>query len=222
MIGFSLPKLRWLVIGAAAAGVWAMNQEPPGKAERRSPAPRSTERAAVVSSAREFPAKVKPATARTLFTRERVRLRANPSTNAPVLVWLEPGQRLAASQRAGSWHRVLAGVHRGWVHDDYVSASDPTVRRPLVSLTRKPEALAMRPTPRPFVPAMLPPAPIVRTTAPVETANEGLAAPFSRRPARAPQNGDCQCPYDLMISGKQCGDHSAYVMRGRAKESCYL
>ncbi|ODT22171.1 MAG: hypothetical protein ABS35_15565 [Kaistia sp. SCN 65-12] len=31
MSGFALPKLRWLVLGALAAGGWAMTQEPPSK-----------------------------------------------------------------------------------------------------------------------------------------------------------------------------------------------
>ncbi|WP_378952017.1 SH3 domain-containing protein [Mesorhizobium sp. ANAO-SY3R2] len=32
MSGFALPKLRWLVLGALAAGAWAMTQEVPNKA----------------------------------------------------------------------------------------------------------------------------------------------------------------------------------------------
>ena len=41
------------------------------------------------------------------------------------------------------------------------------------------------------------------------------------RPARPPQGGDCQCPYDLMLSGQQCGERSAYA-KGRAGAECYF
>ena len=34
MVGFVLPKLRWLVIGAVAAGGWAVTQEPVSKRQR--------------------------------------------------------------------------------------------------------------------------------------------------------------------------------------------
>jgi hypothetical protein len=43
-----------------------------------------------------------------------------------------------------------------------------------------------------------------------------------RRPLRAPQAGDCQCPYDLMINGSQCGERSAYSRRSRKNVQCYL
>lgn len=42
-----------------------------------------------------------------------------------------------------------------------------------------------------------------------------------RQPLRQPQGGDCQCPYDLMLDGSQCGEHSAYVMRGPSSAACY-
>ena len=41
------------------------------------------------------------------------------------------------------------------------------------------------------------------------------------RPVRAPQGGNCQCPFDLMLDGSQCGEHSAYVMHGATAARCY-
>lgn len=47
-------------------------------------------------------------------------------------------------------------------------------------------------------------------------------SPIGRVPSRSPQGGDCQCPYDLMLNGDQCGDHSAYVIKGPDYAQCYF
>ncbi|MET0598149.1 MAG: SH3 domain-containing protein [Mesorhizobium sp.] len=229
-----LPKLRWLVVGAVAAGAWAMTQEPPGPPERRpvartepavvrAPAARPATRPAPIIATGSIRRPERPLAAqRTLWTRERVRLRAEPSTEARVVVWLRAGERVAVTERSGVWHRVSAAGHKGWVHGDYLAAGGPQPPRPKATVA------AARPSMSVPVPSPAPPTPLTEARAAAQAPTSPPAAagrgPFSlfRRPARAPQHGDCQCPYDLMMSGKACGDHSAYVMHGRTKSSCYL
>jgi hypothetical protein len=240
MFGLALPKLRWLVIGAVASGVWAMTQNPAPQAGRHAPvapsrsvsqpaaraaAPveRAAERAAAAGAIHHPQQRLE----RTVFTRERVRLRADPSTNAAVMTWLESGQRLSAQARSGDWLRVATGGRQGWVHREYLASADPAVRRPAAGLPVKQQTAApsaplptLRETARP-----LPPTPVqgsAPTAARLTVADRLPPGTLSRRPARAPQKGDCQCPYDLMISGKQCGERSALRMRGRTDSLCYL
>ena len=240
MFGLALPKMRWLVVGAAAAGVWAMTQNPaprPGRhapeapsrsvpqpaAPAAAPAEHAAERAAAAGAVHHPEQRLE----RTMFTRERVRLRADPSTDAPVMTWLEGGQRLFAQARSGDWLRVAIGGRQGWVHRDYLASADPTVRRPAAGLPVRQQASApLTPLPTARTAAgPLPPAPVqgsAPAAARLTIADRLPPWTLSRRPARAPQRGDCQCPYDLMISGKQCGERSALMMRGRADSLCYL
>ena len=72
------------------------------------------------------------------------------------------------------------------------------------------------------------PAEVKKTSSPIGGDVKKTAAPSAgalwgaMRPVRPPQGGDCQCPYDLMLSGKQCGDHSAYARKGSAGVQCYF
>jgi hypothetical protein len=230
-----LPKLRWLVVGAVAAGAWAMTQDPPGPPEHRSapraepavvraqPAARPSARPAPSLATGSIRRPERPLAApHSLWTRERVRLRAEPSTEARVVVWLRAGERVAVSERSGVWHRVSAGGRKGWVHGSYLAAADPQPPRPKATVAAaRPSMSVPVPSPAPPQPPQSAARPTAAAASPPVPAGRGPLSLF-RRPARAPQHGDCQCPYDLMMSGKACGDHSAYVMHGRTKSSCYL
>jgi hypothetical protein len=228
MAGFVLPKLRWLVIGAVAAGAWAVTQEPVSKKEQRdAPRPalsqsisKQTQRQSRKSSPSETPKlAVRPETrpsklvtssikqpdkpvSQPFFTASRVRLREDASTAARVITWLEAGEEVTVLERSGKWRRVTVGGRKGWVHGDYLQLSDPDAPRPKGLIAKSSGSERQGPIPASSKPLS--------------------ALLLSKHPARAPQRGDCQCPYDLMITGKECGDRSAYVMRGRASAECYL
>ncbi|MCV3243534.1 SH3 domain-containing protein [Mesorhizobium sp. ZC-5] len=252
MAGFVLPKLRWLVIGAVAAGGWAITQEPVSKREQRAaerpavtrnvskPAQRvqaepqrsqkQPQRAIQPTSAADRPqasipeprpSKLttssikrpdKPVDTRAFYTSERVRLREDASTSSRFITWLEHGQKATVLESSGKWRRVVVAGRKGWVHGDYLRLPDPNAPRPPEPVAKTVATRAKEPVPASR--AREPAAP---------TSSLPLAGLLqSKRPAREAQRGDCQCPYDLMINGKQCGDRSAYVMRGRANEQCYL
>ena len=248
MAGFTLPKLRWLVLGAAAAGLWAMTQDIPRQNEaakqprreatakaptqRVARAPEAESRKRIVSTDRPekivTPARIEPpqprpsemttssiprpsqpvgptAAAEKVYTTSRVRLRAKGDLSSAVVTTLSPGQALRQLSRKGKWHLVSVDGKKGWVHGDYLSAALPRGERATVAEAPRPkQAVARQPDP-------------VRVSDRVDMSSNWAGM----RPARAPQGGDCQCPYDLMLSGKQCGDHSAYARR-TAKVQCYF
>jgi hypothetical protein len=223
MAGFTLPKLRWLLVGAAAAGFWAMTQEPPSRrgadvahrpaksVERQAALP-ATPRKAVAPRARpsqmatgsiprpEKPVGKSPAKASSLFTISRVHLRAKASTSAAIVSTLKPGQKVGVLARDGKWRLVSVAGQKGWVHGDYLGAQSTA-----------PKA-AVAEGPRPALPVQSRPA----GSRPWGSLLGG------RHPARAPQGGNCQCPFDLMLNGKQCGEHSAYTRQGERGVECYL
>ncbi len=49
--------------------------------------------------------------------------------------------------------------------------------------------------------------------------------PAGSKPVRKPQEGDCACPYDLMMDGSACGARSTYLAPtlapGRERPACY-
>ncbi len=225
MTGITLPKLRWLVVGAVAAGAWAMTQEPPKRehwqrqrqTETAAPASRPSQSKPVATApsaprpselvTSSIPKPQKPSLKpESLRTSEKVRLRKEASTSSDVVAMLKGGVDVIATSTDGKWRKVSVDGMVGWVHTDYlqpVATSDdaPTssviaeIPRPKENLTSKPAALPV--------------------SAPVEKSLWG-----AMRPARAPQEGDCQCPYDLMLNGNQCGDRSAYA-KGKGGE-CYF
>ena len=226
MAGFALPKLRWLIVGAVAAGVWAVKHDPiNGERHVTSQPSRSSAQRKGESTSQNLvkpasPQHVKLPTPRppnivtisinsaetpafpVFYTTSRVRLRSQAAANAPIAGTLEEGNAVTVLEQAGKWRRITAAGRKGWVHGDYLDRTDPRAPRPkqVVAKTTKGTTNVAG-----F------PSWIARSR----------MSPVSRRPARPPQQGDCQCPYDLMIDGKQCGDRSAYVMRA-AKPRCYL
>lgn len=189
------PKLRWLLAGALAAGIWVVRQD--------AQTPRPPERVGAASTSVELPKTVprpprrpQPTTTSSivrpkrpvggaLTTLSRVRMRAEASLSAAVLTTLEAGQTVRVLARSGKWRQVSASGKSGWVHNDYLGKEKPP----------RPRLPVAKPTP--------------------------ASATASLRPLRAPQGGDCQCPYDLMLDGDACGEHSAYVMRGASAARCY-
>jgi hypothetical protein len=135
-----------------------------------------------------------------VYTTSRVRLREKAGSAAPIVATLELGQPVAILERSGKWHRVAAAGHKGWVHGDYLGLPDAHIPRPKELVAKPGNGIAAKGA--------------------VSATNTRMPT-MSNRPARLPQRGDCQCPYDLMIDGKECGDHSAYVMRAQ-KAQCYL
>ncbi len=171
-------------------------------------APRPTE---LVTSS--IPKPQKPsARPETLRTTEKVRLRKEASTSSDVVATLKGGLSVASISAEGKWRKVSVDGMVGWVHSDYLkSAGKPApevavvttapvvgeVPRPKENITSKPATAAI----------------------PVSTPSD-KSLWGAMRPARAPQEGDCQCPYDVMLNGKQCGDRSAYA-KGKGGE-CYF
>ncbi|MBS3649253.1 SH3 domain-containing protein [Pseudaminobacter sp. 19-2017] len=220
------------MIGAVAAGAWAMTQEPPKREhwqrQRQSDVASAEKKPAQVS--KPVPAKVtapkaearptqvltasiprpeKPVAPTLLRTRDKVRLRKEPSTSSAVVTMLKGGQQVAAAEREGKWRKVSVDGRVGWVHGDY-----------LVEPQSRPIETAA--VPRPKVEVAPDPKPVARPTpSPVSAPASDKSIWGALRPARSPQDGDCQCPYDLMLNGKQCGDRSAFA-RGKGEEQCYF
>jgi hypothetical protein len=241
MAGFALPKLRWLLVGAAAAGIWASTQEPPKREHWRKQretesaqiekkqvpkpsaqaarAPRPSE---IVTASIPKPKKPSPRP-ETMRTTEKVRLRKEASTSSEVVAMLKGGMVVTATSTDGKWRRVSVDNMVGWVHTDYLAVAKPSaqiaVAKPdpgVAEIPRPQEAVAARP--QQDVAEMSEPRIVPASIAPVKPVDKSLWG--AMRPARAPQEGDCQCPYDLMLNGNQCGDRSAYA-KGKGGE-CYF
>jgi hypothetical protein len=195
-----IPKLRWLLAGALAAGILVVRYD--------SQAPRPPERVGSAKASIQLPKTVERPSRRpvpmttssivrpkepvgsALSTISRVRMRTEATTSSALVAWLEAGQPVRVLSRSGKWRRVSASGKTGWVHGDYLGKDGEAARQPKLPAAK--------------------PTPISRTRT-----GGGL------RPVRAPQGGNCQCPFDLMLDGSQCGEHSAYVMHGAAAARCY-
>lgn len=230
MVGFVLPKLRWLVIGALAAGTWAMTQEPPKREHwqrQRTGETTSTEKKKPVSDpasiaaapapkpspiiTSSIPRPEKPVAARaepeTFRTTEKVRLRKEASTSSGVVAMLKAGQAVAATQTDGKWKKVSVDGMVGWVRGDYLTTAKPKAGAEVAAIPRPKADVAPQSEPVAAIPVV--------ASSPADKSIWGAL-----RPARPPQGGDCQCPYDLMLNGNQCGERSAYA-RGKGAE-CYF
>lgn len=287
MAGFRLPKLRWLIIGAVAAGAWAMTQDPPPPRERavesaarETAAPKRQSEGFKAKPARkeeaELPsvgdrvalpqerpseiitaaiprpeAKVEPApkaASGKFATTSKVRLRGKPDTAGEVLATLPAGETVKVHSRKGEWSKVSVGGRDGWIHSDFLAALKPvektaakaaakSAEKPAEKTARKAvesenaEELVDVQRPKADVPkAISPKADVTTVSAPAprpqSSGSSGALAGADEwgalRPARPPQGGDCQCPYDLMLSGKQCGERSAYARSGGTGPACYF
>jgi hypothetical protein len=203
------------------------------------PEPKPSE---LVTASIPRPEKPVAPTSVTMRTTEKVRLRKEASTSSAVVATLKGGQTVEASVSDGKWRKVSADGMVGWVHGDYLKAS-PAPSEAVAAVPKPTPAVAVMPKP---APQAAPPDPSELAFAPrpkQDVAPEPEAAPAvadpepaptalpvslpedksmwgALRPTRAPQGGDCQCPYDLMLNGKQCGERSAYA-RGKGPQ-CYF
>ena len=164
-----LPKLRWLLVGAAAAGIWASTQEPPKREHWRKQresefaqvekkqAPKPAASAARPPSPSEIvtasiPKPQKPSLRpETMRTTEKVRLRKEASTSSDVVAMLKGGLTVTATSTDGKWRKVSVDDMVGWVHTDYLAASKPTgqlaIAKPdpgITEIPRPQEAVAPR------------------------------------------------------------------------------
>jgi hypothetical protein len=170
-------------------------------------APRPTD---LVTSS--IPKPQKPSTKpETLRTTEKVRLRKEASTSSDVVATLKGGLDVTATASDGKWRKVAVDGMVGWVHTDYLKAGGKSVQD-LPVVAAAPSVVAAIPRPKENI---TPKPAAISVSAPTDKSLWG-----AMRPARAPQEGDCQCPYDLMLNGNQCGDRSAYA-KGKGGE-CYF
>ncbi len=137
----------------------------------------------------------------TLRTTEKVRLRKDASTSSAVVAMLKAGQSVEASASEGKWRKVSVEGLVGWVHSDYLAGKPAASSTATAAIARPKAELAPQSRPAAAVPVVASPA------------DKSIWGAL--RPARPPQGGDCQCPYDLMLSGQQCGERSAYA-KGKA------
>ncbi|MDH6232566.1 type IV secretory pathway VirB10-like protein [Mesorhizobium soli] len=267
MAGFALPKLRWLVVGAVGAGIWAMTQEPPSPRKTQAPSrpavtaqhkvePPATPKpqAAVAPSAPKQVAATPPsapaapkevvtpaarpsqiitssvakpdqprpeaAPSNALYTTTRVNLRGTANASAPVVATLNMGEAVKPILLDGKWQLVSVRGRKGWVLASYLHPANPNAPRPAGLVQGSAGAIAAQ---RPEPQASIKP----QAYTPQKSGSNGLFSAAralfgDRKPLRAPQAGDCQCPYDLMINGSQCGERSAYSRRSRRAVQCYL
>jgi hypothetical protein len=146
MAGLALPKLRWLLAGGLAAGVWVVSQE--------NDVPRPPARVPVSKSLLSLPKTVerppprpqnvvtgsisKPDAPRHLRTTAIVNLRAKADIGAKIIKTLGPGQSVRELARYGKWRLVMVGNEKGWVHSDYLGATTPPLRRPTLPVLGQP------------------------------------------------------------------------------------
>ena len=224
MAGFALPKLRWLIVGAVAAGVWVIKHDPID-GERH-----------VISQPSRSSAQRKQGPLPNICQRRPPRRRqaadASATQNRDQFDQIGRTTRLSGFlhdiARAPPLEGCRKCTHCGNSRTRHRSDGPGAFRKVAPDYRRRTKGLGARRLPG----SNGSPAPRPKQVVAKATKNNHRAgfpswitrsrmSPVSRRPARPPQHGDCQCPYDLMIDGKQCGDRSAYVMRA-GKPGCYL
>ena len=146
MAGLALPKLRWLLAGGLATGIWVVSQE--------KDVPRPPERVPVLKSVVAAPSRPaitlprrverppprpekivtgsisKPYRPRILRTTTAVNLRQRADVGSAVLMTLAGGSRVREIARSGKWRLVTIDGSKGWVHANYLDASHGKPRRP--------------------------------------------------------------------------------------------
>lgn len=143
-----LPKLRWLLAGAVAAGIWVVEHDSrtPRPPERvpgsmpsftlpnmaMTPPPRPS---AFVTGSIGRPTRV-------MKTTTRLRMRAQASEDASIVATLDSGSPVKELVRAGAWRLVSAGGRKGWVRSDYLAAA--AAPRPQAPVPGKPAGQAVR------------------------------------------------------------------------------
>lgn len=126
----------WLVLIALGIG-WCSNQS--DKTSSNTASSRSVQPVSTSSPARPStpvqpvqnvsiaPQAVTPSApvATTLYTTANVRLRAEPSTSAGVVLTVSSGSEVKSTRMDGLWHYVTYGSYSGWIRGDYLATRRP-------------------------------------------------------------------------------------------------
>lgn len=149
-----------------------------------------------------------------LYTTTRVNMRSTANTAAAIVTTLNAGEAVKPILGEGKWQLVAVQGRKGWILSDYLRRSGPDAPRPSQSV---PGAVGAKISSKQ-------PEPPSRSQSRSSSLITNVKALFGgeKKPLRAPQEGDCQCPYDLMINGSQCGERSAYSRRSRRNVQCYM
>ena len=122
-MALALPKLRWLVIGAIAAGVWVVREDMKG--------PRPPERVPPAKPQKIVTGSVtRPDKPTFVQTKAKVFVRAQARPDAPIVATLGPRTVLRELARSGHWRLVMGDGRKGWVRADYLAKPTFLPRRP--------------------------------------------------------------------------------------------
>lgn len=85
--------------------------------------------------------------ATTLYTTADVRLRAQPSTSAGIVLTVSAGSEVKSTKMDGLWHQVTYGSYSGWIRGDFLATrraapgrAAPSPAMPLVGSPSRPRA----------------------------------------------------------------------------------
>ncbi len=190
-------KLGWVVAAVLAFG-WLSSGEPDAPPRSSAPVQRQAPRPAAEPAKPNAimrpaaPARPSGAEVRWLYTKASTRVRAEPSTAAPIVATLPAGELVQTNGLDGDWHSVTVAAGSGWIRRDLLTEDKPAPQAPPATFT----------------------APVARQPAP---SSDGPGAPV-----REPYVGTCDCPYDRMLNGRRCGGNSAYSRPGGRSPVCYL
>lgn len=164
MAGLALPSLKWLIVGALAAGIWVVYEEGKGPRPQERVARLSNTEAAKAASKRVEPPKAavskavtlperagrpqprpssittgsiprpKASVRKQLETTARVRVRIKPKPYAEVVATLEEGHIIVQLAQSGPWRLVSVDGKAGWIHSDYLG---PAPMRPKADVVAK-------------------------------------------------------------------------------------
>ena len=156
MAGLALPKFRWLLAGALAAGVWVVREDmnkprppervPPARSERAVRAKPVPNKLVLDRTALDLPKTVdrpplrpqqivtgsiaKPPKLKFAQTNTKVRVRAQARPDANIVATLEAGQTVRELAHSGKWRLIMAEGRKGWVRADYLAPPKPSPGRP--------------------------------------------------------------------------------------------
>ena len=122
-MALALPKFRWLVIGAIAAGVWVVREDMKG--------PRPPERVPPAKPQKIVTGSVtRPDKPTFVQTKAKVFVRAQARPDAPIIATLGPRTVMRELARLGDWRLVMGDGRKGWVRADYLAKPTFLPRRP--------------------------------------------------------------------------------------------
>ena len=135
-----------------------------------------------------------PAPEMRYVTASSLNVRSEPSTAGSIVGKLPTGHQVSILEKSNGWLLVQsATAGRGWVSEQYTSAS-----RPDLVVSPPPQALLA--------------APSVNRDAIIQQIIERSIRNYS---------GNCPCPYSTMRNGRRCGGNSAYSKPGGRSPICF-